>query len=182
MNPFWRTLTVITAIGAATAGGVFFTFSAFVMPALRRLPPSQGIAAMQSINVTAVRAPLMILLFGTAAASVALGIHAVLNLGDRREVFILVAAVVYIVGCIIVTAGFHVPRNDALAKLDPDAASSLSDWRSYVTAWTAGNHVRAAAGIIAATLYVIALVSPRTEGRAYGAPSQPASHWASMSM
>jgi uncharacterized membrane protein len=181
MNPFWRTLTVITAIGAATAGGVFFTFSAFVMPALRRLPASQGIAAMQSINVTAVRAPLMILLFGTAAASVALGIHAVLNLDDRREVFILVAAAVYIVGCIIMTAGFHVPRNDALAKLDPNAASSLSEWRSYLTAWTAGNHVRAAAGIIAGTLYVVALVSTRTESHPNDALNKPASNSALVS-
>ncbi|MGX7678143.1 anthrone oxygenase family protein [Jatrophihabitans sp. DSM 45814] len=179
MNPLWRTLTVITAVGAATAGGVFFTFSAFVMPALRRLPAAQGIAAMQSINVTAVRAPLMILLFGTAAASVALGIHAVFNLGDRREVFILAAAVIYVVGCIIMTAGFHVPRNDALAKLDPNAASSVSQWRTYLTAWTAGNHVRAAAGIIAATLYIIALVSPRTDTTALAGdgPSRALAAW-----
>jgi uncharacterized membrane protein len=32
-------------------GGIFFAFSAFVMKALDRLPPAQGIAAMQSINV-----------------------------------------------------------------------------------------------------------------------------------
>lgn len=30
-------------------GGVFFAFSTFVMDGLRRLPPAQGIAAMQSI-------------------------------------------------------------------------------------------------------------------------------------
>jgi uncharacterized membrane protein len=179
MNPLWRTLTVITAVGAATAGGVFFTFSAFVMPALRRLPASQGIAAMQSINVTAVRAPLMILLFGTATASVALGVHALFNLADRREAFVLAAAVVYILGCIIMTAGFHVPRNDALAKLDPNAASSLPHWRSYLTAWTAGNHIRAAAGIIAAALYIIALVSTRGESQPNDALSQPVSNWAS---
>jgi uncharacterized membrane protein len=176
MNPLWRTLTVITAVGAGAAGGVFFTFSAFVMPALRRLPASQGIAAMQSINVTAVRAPLMILLFGTAAASVALGIHALFNLGDRREVFILAAAAVYIIGCIVMTAAFHVPRNDALAKLDPNAASSLSDWRSYLSAWTAGNHIRAAAGLIAGTLYIIALVPARTESPTNGALNQPVSN------
>jgi hypothetical protein len=32
-------------------GGIFFTFSSFVMKALARLPSAEGIAAMQSINV-----------------------------------------------------------------------------------------------------------------------------------
>ena len=32
---------------------MFFAFSTFVMQALDRLPAPQGIAAMQSINVTA---------------------------------------------------------------------------------------------------------------------------------
>ena len=49
-------LVIVTAVGAACTGGVLFAFSSFVMPALRRLPPAQGVAAMQSINVTAVRA------------------------------------------------------------------------------------------------------------------------------
>ena len=49
-------------------GGVFFAFSAFVMQALARLPPAQGIAAMQSINVAAVTPPFMVALFGTALA------------------------------------------------------------------------------------------------------------------
>ncbi len=43
-------LTLISALGCGLVGGIFFAFSTFVMKALTRLPPAQGIAAMQSIN------------------------------------------------------------------------------------------------------------------------------------
>lgn len=41
---FW--LTVIAALASALMGGVFFAFSSFVMPALGRIPPAEGIRAM----------------------------------------------------------------------------------------------------------------------------------------
>ncbi len=43
-------LTFVSALGCGLMAGVFFAFSAFVMHALARLPPAQGIAAMQSIG------------------------------------------------------------------------------------------------------------------------------------
>lgn len=64
-------VTVAAAVGAGTVGGVFFAFSGFVMPALDRLSAAQATTAMQSTNVMAVRPPLMIALFGTAALAVA---------------------------------------------------------------------------------------------------------------
>ena len=35
-------LAVVTAVGCGLVGGVFFAFSSFVMPALKRLPPAEG--------------------------------------------------------------------------------------------------------------------------------------------
>ena len=35
-------ITTIAAVGAGLAGGVFFAFSSFIMPALRRLPSGAG--------------------------------------------------------------------------------------------------------------------------------------------
>ena len=35
-------VTLVTAVGCGLSAGVFFAFSAFVMPALGRLPPAQG--------------------------------------------------------------------------------------------------------------------------------------------
>ena len=39
-------LTLIAAIGCGLVAGVFFAFSSFVMKALARLQPAQGVAAM----------------------------------------------------------------------------------------------------------------------------------------
>src|SRR5699024_6794249 len=61
---------LVTALACAVVAGVFFAFSGFVMRALSALPPADAATAMQSINRTAVRPPLMIALFGTAAAVV----------------------------------------------------------------------------------------------------------------
>ncbi len=50
MSSFAQAMTILCAIGAATAPGTFFTFSTFTMAGLKRLAPAQGAAAMQAIN------------------------------------------------------------------------------------------------------------------------------------
>jgi uncharacterized membrane protein len=60
--------TLAATLGCGLNTGVFFAFSTFVMPALKRLPAVQGIAAMQSINKLAVTPAFMAVLFGTAVA------------------------------------------------------------------------------------------------------------------
>lgn len=46
--------TFLSALGCGLIAGFFFAFSAVVMKALGKLPPAQGIAAMQSINVVVI--------------------------------------------------------------------------------------------------------------------------------
>ena len=148
-------LTVATAIASAAAGGVFFAFSTFVMPALRRLPAAQGIAAMQSINVTAVLPPLMLLMFGTALACVALIVVAVVDWSP----WLLAGAAVYLVGEIVVTIAYNVPRNNELAAMDPASEDDAARWPAWEREWTAGNHVRTVAGVAAAALLLQATLS-----------------------
>jgi uncharacterized membrane protein len=150
-------LVIVTAVGAGCTGGVLFAFSSFVMPALRRLPPAQGVAAMQSINVTAVRPPFMLAFGGTAALSVALVVVAATTLGEAYAPWLLVAAVLYLVGVLGLTMTYHVPRNDALAALVPDAPETTAAWTRYAAEWTTANHVRAAAGLLATAALGIAL-------------------------
>jgi uncharacterized membrane protein len=50
MDGFLAVLTMVAALGCGLNAGVFFAFSSFVMKALARLQPAQGIAAMQSIS------------------------------------------------------------------------------------------------------------------------------------
>ena len=136
-------LTVVAAVGCAAMGGVFFAFSAFVMAALRRLPAAQGVAAMQSINVVAVTPLFMTALFGTALACVA----AIVD-GE------IAAGAVYLLGVIAVTIAYNVPRNNALASVDPGSAEAERLWARYLTEWTAANHVRTLSGLAAAALLI----------------------------
>ncbi|WP_136056950.1 anthrone oxygenase family protein [Microbacterium sp. K24] len=127
---------LIAVVATAVVSGVFFAFSSFVMPALARQASRDGIAAMQSINITAVRPAFMSLLFGTAALTAAVGIA---GFGDPRVV---IGAALYLVGVIGVTIAAHVPRNNALAAIDRDAPQAESAWRRYLTGWRRWNHVR----------------------------------------
>ena len=113
MSPLLYALTLVAALGSATVGGAFFPFSTFVMQALRRLPPAQGAAAMQQINVTAPRPPLMVAMFGTALLSVTLVVVAASSWDEAYAPWLLVGGVVYIAGTVVPTAGYHVPRNNA---------------------------------------------------------------------
>ena len=72
MSSTWSWVSLTTAIGCGLVAGVFLAFSGFVMAGLDRLPAAQGVAAMQSINRTAVRPPLMLAMLATAALCVAL--------------------------------------------------------------------------------------------------------------
>jgi uncharacterized membrane protein len=72
--------------------------------------------------------------------------------------YLLAGSLLYLVGTILVTMVFNVPRNDMLAVVAPASDDGTSMWTSYVTGWTAWNHVRTAAALAAAALFSIALV------------------------
>jgi uncharacterized membrane protein len=153
-----KSLTFVTAIGAAAAGGVFFAFSTFVMAGLKRLPAPQGIAAMQSINVTAVRPLFMTLLFGTAALCAVLGVRAVTHWDTYRSPLLLAGSLLYLIGAIVLTGAHHVPLNDSLAKVDPQSISAAKEWTHYLSSWTSWNHVRTIAPIASAACFTLALI------------------------
>ena len=131
------------------------------MRGLGRLPAPQGIAAMQSINVTAVTPPFMLALFGTAAACVALAVSSGSRWGEPGAAADLAGCLLYLVGTIGVTIAFNVPRNDALAAIDPRSAGSAHLWTDYLRSWTAWNHVRTVAALAAAGLITWSLVVAR---------------------
>jgi uncharacterized membrane protein len=151
--------TLATALGCGLVAGVFFAFSSFVMPALARLEPAQGIAAMQAINVKAVTAAFMLAFCGTAAGCVALIVVAVVQWHDSYAVYLVVGSALYLLGAFALTRGYHVPRNDALDAIDPHAPDAASHWSRYQADWTRWNHVRAAAALAAAAALTGALTA-----------------------
>jgi uncharacterized membrane protein len=151
------TLTLVTALDCGTIAGVFFAFSSFVMKALARLPPEEGIAAMQSINVFAINSWFLVAFLGTAGLCIATMIAAVVQWSEPFAIFLLLGGVVYLAGCFAVTMIFNVPMNEALAALPPTAPDRAARWASYVTGWTIWNHLRTAASLFAAALLAIGL-------------------------
>jgi uncharacterized membrane protein len=147
-------LTIAAALGAGIAGGVFFGFSSFVMPALDRLPPAQAIAAMQSINVLAVTPVFMTALFGTGLLCVALIVVALSGLDEPYAGYLLAGGLVYLVGSPGLTMAYNVPRNNALDRIDPKSPEAPGHWARYMSEWTGANHLRAAAGIVASGLLI----------------------------
>lgn len=150
-------LMLVAALGCGLVAGVFFAFSTFVIPALARLQPPQGIAAMQSINITAINPLFMIALFGTAFACLLLAVFVLFKWSQPSAVYLLVGSLLYLIGTIAVTIAFNVPLNDALAIVKPDSSEGATLWAKYLTNWTLWNHVRTITAIAAAALFTLSL-------------------------
>ncbi len=154
-------LTFCTALGCGLIAGAFFAFSTFIMKALARLPAQQGIAAMQSINVVVITPVFMTALFGTAGACLLLAGSSLFVWQRPGAAYLLAGSLLYVVGTVLVTIVFNVPRNDALAVVNPASPNGARLWTDYVSGWTAWNHVRTVAALIAAALLTVALCVSR---------------------
>lgn len=151
-----RSALMTATVSAAAMGGVFFAFSTFIMKGLDQLPPAQGAAAMQHINKYAPTPWFMIPLFGTAALGAGFAIRAIGHLDEPGARYQLAGGALYLIA-VIVTVAYHVPKNDALAALDPSAPASIDFWKDFAPSWTSANHLRTVACLGAAIAWTLAL-------------------------
>jgi uncharacterized membrane protein len=150
------TLVFAATIGSGIVGGIFYAFSSFVMPALGRLPPEQGAAAMNSINVTVITPSFLILFMGTALVCLLLAGGSLVWWNPASGTLILAGSVAYLVGCFGVTVACNVPLNEQLAATDLGQAAAF--WPRYLELWTRWNHVRTIAPALSAALFMVALL------------------------
>lgn len=149
--------TATSAICTGVAGGVYFAFSALVMPALRALPANQAVPAMQHININAIRLPFMVVFFGSVAMSLAVVITELTLGADTR------ASPSRIVGAGLALAAFgitivrNVPLNNTLARIAPGVPDVEARWNVFNRAWSAANHTRTTAAIAATIVLVDSL-------------------------
>jgi uncharacterized membrane protein len=149
-------VTVAAALGSGLIGGVFFAFSSFVMRALGRLAPAEGIRAMQSINIVVISPVFLGVFVGTALGCAGLAVWSIGFWSDAGSGLRLAGCMVYVVGTFAVTMLCNVPRNNALAALPADTADAAAYWAGYLGEWTWWNHVRTAAGVAGSLLLVAA--------------------------
>lgn len=157
MNDSLFALKLVTVLGCGLIAGVFFAFSTFVMSALARLQPVQGIAAMQAINITVINPLFMAAFLGTAAACLFGTVLALLKWQQPGSAYLLIGSLLYLIGTFLVTIACNVPLNDALAAVEPTSNDGAALWTRYLINWTAWNHVRTAAALAATAACTIAL-------------------------
>ncbi|MFE8987350.1 DUF1772 domain-containing protein [Streptomyces collinus] len=150
-------LTVLGVLGTGLVAGVFCGFSTFVMRGLGMLPPAQGVAAMKAVNVAAVTPPFMIVFLGSAVLCAVIAVVTFVLWPDEGTVELLVGSALYLFGSFGLTMVANVPRNDALAQLEPGTPEAAAYWPVYLREWTLWNHVRTTASAGAALAYLLAL-------------------------
>ena len=159
MNTLTIVATIAAIVGAALVGGIFFAFSNFVMNALKRVPSSEGMLAMQTINVTVLNRWFLGVFMGTAVVSLILATVAIAGWTSAESPYLLGGAVAYIGGTCLVTAFGNVPLNNELGAVEAGDPKSSKIWDHYVERWTTLNTRRTGAALVAALLFSIGLSS-----------------------
>ena len=145
-GPMFPTVTIIAALGCGMMTGVFFAFSAMVMPGLRRADPAVGVAAMRAINLAVVNPAFIGLFVGTAVVGVVAAFE-----GDP---WAWAGAALYVLGGIVLTGAFHIPRNNELERL-----GTTEYWTRYLREWVPANHFRALLSLAAAASFTLAALN-----------------------
>ena len=133
------------------------------MSALARLEPSQGIAAMQAINITVINPWFMGAFMGTAIVCLFFSLASLLKWHQPGSPYLLVGSLLYLVATFGVTILFNVPLNDALASVDPSSSEGTKLWASYLKDWTMWNHVRTVGAIAATAAFTLAICPPSVQ-------------------
>ena len=151
-------LTIAAALGCGTHRRRLLRLFIVRDGCSARLPAGQGIAAMQSINVTVLNRGFLSLFMGTGIAGASAAAIALTDPSEPESILRIAGALLYVIGCLLVTGAFNVPRNNALDALDPGKSDSAAPWSTFVREWTAWNTVRTVGSVAAAAAFTIALV------------------------
>ena len=153
-------LTRASLVGSALMAGAFFVFSVMVMPALRRLPPTDGLRAMQEINRVVNDKPIFASVFVVAGVlSFAVAAATIWTWDQPGAGLRLAGGLANGIGSFVLTMAFHIPRNNTLDKIEPGAADAATKWSDFYDAWVPGNHVRGAFSTAAVILLMLALTA-----------------------
>ena len=137
--------------------GLAVAFQVFLAGQVASLPPAQGVAAMNAINVAAVTPAFMLVFAGTAVLCAITAVVTFVVWPAEGKAVLLLGSALYLFGSFGLTVVANVPRNDRLARMTPGTAEAAEYWPAYVREWTFWNHVRTVASAAAALAYVLAL-------------------------
>lgn len=143
----------------ALVGGVFLAFSDFIMRSLTLTGGNGGVETMQVINREVFRWVFMALFLGMAAVSLIVAGYGAFGVSGPAGTLIMMAGLVYLIGCFGVTVCFNVPMNEALAGMEMSSSTTRDYWfQTYVPRWTFWNSVRTFASAASAALLLFGLL------------------------
>ncbi|MCH2164851.1 MAG: DUF1772 domain-containing protein [Marinovum sp.] len=159
MSVWFFFLTQIAIISYALVGGVFLAFSDFIMRSLAHTSGAAGIEAMQVINREVFRWVFMVLFIGMAPISILIGVYGGVFMGGQSGTLMVLAGLVYVIGCFGVTVFCNVPMNEALAGMDTTSDAARAYWTgTYLPRWTFCNSVRTVACVVSSALLLFSLL------------------------
>ena len=152
----WALLAL--SVAAGLVAGVFLTFSDFVMRSLQAARPAAGTEAMQILNRKVYRSVFMVLLMGMVPVAAGFGLYALIVLSGPVSIWLVSAALLYVIGVFLVTAGGNVPMNKRLEAMPQAGAAAQAYWPAYVEGWLRWNHIRWIAASGASFCYAVSAV------------------------
>lgn len=159
-----NTILACAAVTTALMAGLFYAYSCSVNPGLNRLPDTEYLLAMQSIN-RAIQNPIFFMSF--MGAPILLIWSTWLQYGQSgstRFWLLLAATIVYLIGALGVTALGNIPLNEALDKF-PIHTASLDDIAAqratFEIPWNNWHALRTIASLVALVFVIMACLSPK---------------------
>ncbi len=144
----YELLLTVAMITIGIMAGVYLSFSAIVMPALKQVPAEQGAAVMRIINRDILRSVFMLLFWASSLLAIAL-------LLVTEQWLVTGGSALYLFGMLGVTAAFNVPLNNQLAAVTPHTTAQV--WRRYLVRWCWWNHCRTVVSTVVLMLFAAAL-------------------------
>ncbi|MEM9619602.1 MAG: anthrone oxygenase family protein [Pseudomonadota bacterium] len=160
MSHHWTVYAcLLIGLNAALVGGVFQSFSDFIMRGLIQGSAVSGVESMQGINRTVFRSVFLTAFFLLAPITLAMTYVALTQLDGAAQRLIIFGAIAYITLVFVVTIVGNVPMNERLAKLSADSAEAAQYWETYRQNWLRWNHVRTIGSIVTSGSYLFAMLS-----------------------
>jgi uncharacterized membrane protein len=151
-------MTIFTIVGVGVIAGIFFVFSAFIMQVLDDRPPTEAVTTMQAMNHRMENHGLFLTLFtATSLTAVVLAVYALVSMEGQARIWLIVGGVTYAVGGFLITAAYHIPRNEKMNEMDANAADVGTRWSDYLSEWLPAHHIRTVLAIVALFSFAMAL-------------------------
>lgn len=160
MLTFTNLISAAGTLLTSLIAGLMFSFSVAIIPGLTRLPDAGYLQSFQHINASILN-PVFLFTFVVPVFLLPLATVLLFKQESHAWIWMLVAAIVYIIAVFGVTIGGNVPLNEALAKSDLNGASadSLADIRAaFEPGWNKLHTIRTVANVIAAALSIHACI------------------------